>query len=103
MPLAQDLLPLSLEQEKKKHKNKQLIQRLTSHFMDVTNAQVVTRSPGFSASSEVLCVGWSMMLCQPTRGKAALTEGSSFTSKQQYDPHSRLDLCFLTESLKPIQ
>ncbi|XP_036620170.1 40S ribosomal protein S27-like [Trichosurus vulpecula] len=30
----------------------------------------------------VLDVGWSTVLCQPTKGKARLTEGCSFRRKQ---------------------
>ncbi|CAO2598955.1 40S ribosomal protein S27 [Lemmus lemmus] len=39
--------------------------------MDVNHAQTV-----------VLCVGCSTVLCQPTGGKARLTEGCSFRRKQ---------------------
>ncbi|XP_037004320.2 40S ribosomal protein S27-like [Artibeus jamaicensis] len=34
------------------------------------------------AQMVVLCVGCSTILCQPTRGKARLTEGCSFRRKQ---------------------
>ncbi|CAO2623961.1 40S ribosomal protein S27-like [Lemmus lemmus] len=71
MPLARDLLHPSLEDEKKKHKKKRLVQSPNSYFMDVNHAQTV-----------VLCVGCSTVLCQPTRGKARLTEGCSFRRKQ---------------------
>ncbi|CAO2640763.1 40S ribosomal protein S27-like [Lemmus lemmus] len=71
MPLARDLLHPSLEDEKKKHKKKRLVQSPNSYFMDVNHAQTV-----------VLCVGCSTVLCQPTGGKARLTEGCSFRRKQ---------------------
>ncbi|CAI9152459.1 unnamed protein product [Rangifer tarandus platyrhynchus] len=34
------------------------------------------------AQTVVLCVGCSSVLCQPTGGKATLTEGCSFRQKQ---------------------
>ncbi|XP_030788819.1 40S ribosomal protein S27-like [Rhinopithecus roxellana] len=34
------------------------------------------------AQTVVLCVGCSTVLCQPTGGKARLTEGCSFRRKQ---------------------
>uniref|UniRef100_A0A8C5NVV1 40S ribosomal protein S27-like n=1 Tax=Jaculus jaculus TaxID=51337 RepID=A0A8C5NVV1_JACJA len=70
MPLARDLLHPSLEEEKKKHKKKRLVPSPNSYFMDVKCPMVV------------LCVGRSTVLCQPTGGKARLTEGCSFRRKQ---------------------
>ncbi|NWR31980.1 RS27L protein, partial [Tachuris rubrigastra] len=79
--LAKDLVHPSLEDEKRKHKKKRLVQSPNSYFMDV-------KCPGkylkwcykittvFShAQTVVLCVGCSTVLCQPTGGKARLTEG----------------------------
>ncbi|CAO2594463.1 40S ribosomal protein S27 [Lemmus lemmus] len=71
MPLAKDLLHPSPEEEKRKHKKKRLVQSPNSYFMDVNHAQTV-----------VLSVGCSTVLCQPTGGKARLTEGCSFRRKQ---------------------
>ncbi|CAO2589040.1 40S ribosomal protein S27 [Lemmus lemmus] len=71
MPLAKDLLHPSPEEEKRKHKKKRLVQSPNSYFMDVNHAQMV-----------VLCIGCSTVLCQPTGGKARLTEGCSFRRKQ---------------------
>ncbi|CAO2634712.1 40S ribosomal protein S27 [Lemmus lemmus] len=70
MPLAKDLLHPSPEEEKRKHKKKRLVQSPNSYFMNVNHAQTV------------LCVGCSTVLCQPTGGKARLTEGCSFRRKQ---------------------
>ncbi|XP_013841913.1 40S ribosomal protein S27-like [Sus scrofa] len=75
MPLAKDLLHSSLEEEKKKHKKKCLVQSPNSCFMDV-------KCPGYykiamifnHAQQVVLCVGSSTELCHPTGGKARLTE-----------------------------
>uniref|UniRef100_A0A2K5IPT3 40S ribosomal protein S27 n=1 Tax=Colobus angolensis palliatus TaxID=336983 RepID=A0A2K5IPT3_COLAP len=67
MPLAKDLLHPSPEEEKRKHKKKRCY-KITTVF---SHAQMV-----------VLCVGCSTVLCQPTGGKARLTEGCSFRRKQ---------------------
>jgi small subunit ribosomal protein S27e len=94
-PLAVDLLNPSLEHEKRQHKLKRLVQSPNSYFMDV-------KCPGWSAScperftrshtyrpagcfaittvfshaqSVVLCGSCASVLCQPTGGKARLTEG----------------------------
>nr|XP_039318119.1 40S ribosomal protein S27-like [Saimiri boliviensis boliviensis] len=83
MPLARDLLHPSLEEEKKKHKKKRLVQSPNSYFMYV-------KCPGFHqitmvfshAQIAVLCVGCSTVLYQPTGGKARLKEGCSFRRKQ---------------------
>uniref|UniRef100_A0A2K5D7A8 40S ribosomal protein S27 n=1 Tax=Aotus nancymaae TaxID=37293 RepID=A0A2K5D7A8_AOTNA len=76
MPLAKDLLHPSPE-EKRKHKKKRLVQSPNSYFMDV-------KCPGCYKITTVfiLCVGCSTVLCQPTGGKARLTEGCSFRRKQ---------------------
>ncbi|NXL98978.1 RS27L protein, partial [Tyrannus savana] len=65
--LAKDLVHPSLEDEKRKHKKKLQCccfagcYKITTVF---SHAQTV-----------VLCVGCSTVLCQPTGGKARLTEG----------------------------
>ncbi|KAG2350650.1 hypothetical protein BDR05DRAFT_921899 [Suillus weaverae] len=84
-PLAIDLLNPSAEHERKQHKLKRLVQSPNSYFMDV-------KCPGASrcfaittvfshAQSVVLCGSCASVLCQPTGGKARLTEGSSFRRK----------------------
>ncbi|XP_032153117.1 40S ribosomal protein S27-like isoform X1 [Sapajus apella] len=75
MPLARDLLHPSLEEEKKKHKKKRLVQSPNSYFMDVKCPGCYKITTVFShAQTVVLCVGCSTVLCQPTGGKARLTE-----------------------------
>ncbi|KAM9585973.1 ribosomal protein eS27-like isoform 1-T1 [Trichechus inunguis] len=88
MPLARDLLHPSLEDEKKKHKKKRLVQSPNSYFMDVKCPGCYKITTVFShAQTVVLCVGCSTVLCQPTGGKARLTEGTrqllSLPAKQQ--------------------
>ncbi|EFB30272.1 hypothetical protein PANDA_020153, partial [Ailuropoda melanoleuca] len=74
--LARDLLHPSLEEEKKKHKKKRLVQSPNSYFMDVKCPGCYKITTVFShAQTVVLCVGCSTVLCQPTGGKARLTEG----------------------------
>ncbi|XP_021056876.1 40S ribosomal protein S27-like [Mus pahari] len=82
MPLTQFLLHPSPEEEKRKRKKKRLVQSPNSYFMDV-------KCPGYKitvvfshAQTVVLCVGCATVLCQPTGGKARLTEGCSFRRKQ---------------------
>ncbi|KAF8659242.1 hypothetical protein HU200_058649 [Digitaria exilis] len=59
-----DLLNPPAELEKLKHKKKRLVQSPNSFFMTV-----------------VVCPGCQTVLCQPTGGKARLTEGCSFRRK----------------------
>uniref|UniRef100_A0A8C9P7D1 40S ribosomal protein S27 n=1 Tax=Spermophilus dauricus TaxID=99837 RepID=A0A8C9P7D1_SPEDA len=92
MPLAKDLLHPSPEEEKRKHKKKCLVrkhkkkclvQSPNSYFMDVKCPGCYKITTVFShAQTVVLCVGCSTVLCQPTGGKARLTEGCSFRRKQ---------------------
>uniref|UniRef100_A0A8C5LCK9 40S ribosomal protein S27 n=3 Tax=Boreoeutheria TaxID=1437010 RepID=A0A8C5LCK9_JACJA len=75
--MARDLLHPSLEEEKKKHKKKRLVQSPNSYFMDVKCPGCYKITTVFShAQTVVLCVGCSTVLCQPTGGKARLTEGN---------------------------
>ncbi|CAO2604056.1 40S ribosomal protein S27 [Lemmus lemmus] len=67
MPFTKHLLHSCPEEEKRKHKKKNLVQSPNSYFMDVNYAQTV-----------VLSVSCSTVLSQPTGGKARLTEGCSF-------------------------
>merc|ERR1712076_145954 len=83
MPLARDLLHPTLEEEKRKSKLKRLVQSPNSYFMDVKCPGCYKITTVFShAQTVVLCVGCSTVLCQPTGGKARLTEGCSFRRKQ---------------------
>uniref|UniRef100_A0A667YX41 40S ribosomal protein S27 n=1 Tax=Myripristis murdjan TaxID=586833 RepID=A0A667YX41_9TELE len=76
MPLAKDLLHPSLDHERKQHKKKRLVQTPNSYFMDVKCPGCYKITTVFShAQTVVLCVGCSTVLCQPTGGKARLTEG----------------------------
>ncbi|XP_033074255.1 40S ribosomal protein S27-like [Trachypithecus francoisi] len=82
MPLAKDLLHPSPE-EKRKHKKKRLVQSSNSYFMDVKCPGCYKITMIFShAQTVVSCVGCSTVLCQPTGGKARLTEGCSFRKEQ---------------------
>ncbi|XP_032969587.1 40S ribosomal protein S27-like [Rhinolophus ferrumequinum] len=84
MPLARDLLHLSLEEEKKTHKKKWLVQSPNSYSMDVKCPGCYKITMVFSqVQTVVLCVGCSPVLCQPTGGKARLTEGCSCRRKQR--------------------
>uniref|UniRef100_A0A8W8NRX9 40S ribosomal protein S27 n=1 Tax=Magallana gigas TaxID=29159 RepID=A0A8W8NRX9_MAGGI len=77
MPLAKDLLHPSLEEEKRTCKLKRLVQSPNSYFMDVKCPGCYKITTVFShAQTVVLCVGCSTVLCQPTGGKARLTEGT---------------------------
>ncbi|XP_028819467.1 40S ribosomal protein S27.1 [Denticeps clupeoides] len=83
MPLAKDLLHPSPEEERRRHKKKRLVQSPNSYFMDVKCPGCYKITTVFShAQTVVLCVGCSTVLCQPTGGKARLTEGCSFRRKQ---------------------
>ncbi|KAH7946177.1 hypothetical protein HPB49_021079 [Dermacentor silvarum] len=75
MPLAKDLLNPSPEDERRKCKLKRLVQHPKSFFMDVKCPGCYKITTVFShAQTVVLCVGCSTVLCQPTGGRARLTE-----------------------------
>ncbi|XP_070314747.1 small ribosomal subunit protein eS27-like [Odocoileus virginianus] len=81
MPLTKDFLHPSPE-EKRKPK-KRLVQSPNSYFMAIKCPGCCNITTVFShAQTVVLCVGCSVVLCQPTGGKARLTEGCSFRRKQ---------------------
>ncbi|XP_062970139.1 small ribosomal subunit protein eS27-like [Cynocephalus volans] len=83
MPLDRDLLHPSLEEEKEKHKKKQLVHNPNSYFIDVKCPGCYKINMVFSHDQTVvLCVGCSTVLCQPTGRKARFTEGCSFRRKQ---------------------
>ncbi|XP_031402434.1 40S ribosomal protein S27-2-like [Punica granatum] len=72
-----DLLNPPAELEKRKHKLKRLVQTPNSFFMGCFNITTV-----FSHSQTVVvCGNCQTVLCQPTGGRARLTEGSSFRRK----------------------
>ncbi|KAI8978402.1 40S ribosomal protein S27 [Pilobolus umbonatus] len=82
MTLAVDLLNPSVEHEKRSHKLKRLVQSPNSYFMDVKCPGCLNISTVFShAQTVVLCSSCGTVLCQPTGGKARLTEGCSFRKK----------------------
>ncbi|OAA36655.1 Ribosomal protein S27e [Metarhizium rileyi] len=80
--LAIDLLNPSPAAEAKKHKLKTLVPAPRSFFMDVKCPGCFTITTVFShAQTVVICQGCTTVLCQPTGGKARLTEGCSFRRK----------------------
>ncbi|KAK9474988.1 40S ribosomal protein eS27 [Dipodascopsis tothii] len=82
MVLAQDLLNPSPAAELKKHKLKTLVSSPRSFFMDVKCPGCFNITIVFShAQTVVFCGSCSTVLCQPTGGKARLTEGCSFRRK----------------------
>lgn len=77
-----DLLHPPAELEKRKHKLKRLVQSPNSFFMDVKCQGCFSITTVFSHSQTVvLCGSCSTVLCQPTGGRARLTEGCSFRKK----------------------
>ena len=92
LQLFKDLLHPTLEEEKRKHKLKRLVQSPNSYFMDVKCPGCFKITTVFShAQTVVLCVSCSTVLCQPTGGRARLTEGiNSFIFTTNYS----LSCCF---------
>ncbi|CAF1004371.1 unnamed protein product [Brachionus calyciflorus] len=83
MPLNQDLLNPTPQEEKHKHKLKRLVQSPNSYFMDVKCPTCLKISTVFShAQSVVMCPGCNMVISTPTGGKARITSGCSFRRKQ---------------------
>merc|ERR1712141_565314 len=79
MPLFKDLAHPSIEEEKRLHKFSRLVPSPNSYFMDVKCPGCYKITTVFShAQTVVLCVSCSTVLCQPTGGRARLTEGCSF-------------------------
>ena len=77
-----DLLHPPRELEQRRHKLKRLVQTPNSFFMDVKCPGCFNITTVFShAQTVVICSGCSTVLCQPTGGKARLTEGCSFRKK----------------------
>ena len=80
--VAQDLLNPTRASEQQKHKLKRLVQSPNSYFMDVKCPGCFNIATVFShAQTAVLCGSCAVILCQPTGGKARLTEGCSFRKK----------------------
>ncbi|MBA0553441.1 hypothetical protein Goshw_026481, partial [Gossypium schwendimanii] len=86
-----DLLNPPAELEKKKHKLKRLVQSPNSFFMGISDSYsyglclcvlLFGRTTVFSHSQTVVvCGNCQTVLCQPTGGRARLTEGCSFRKK----------------------
>ncbi|RYR04665.1 hypothetical protein Ahy_B06g084443 [Arachis hypogaea] len=77
-----DLLNPPAELEKRKHKLKRLVQSPNSFFMDVKCQGCFNITTVFSHSQTVVvCGNCQTILCQPTGGRARLTEGCSFRKK----------------------
>nr|GMD50162.1 40S ribosomal protein S27-2 [Ipomoea batatas] len=82
LPNDVDLLNPPAELEKKKHKLKRLVQSPNSFFMDVKCQGCFNITTVFSHSQTVVvCGNCQTVLCQPTGGRARLTEGCSFRRK----------------------
>ena len=77
-----DLLHPPAEQEERTYKLKRLVQSPNSFFMDIKCPGCFQITTVFShAQTVVLCGNCNIMLCQPTGGKARLTEGCSYRKK----------------------
>merc|ERR1711865_268460 len=82
MPIDHDLLHPPAVFEKAQHKLKRLVQAPNSFFMDVKCPGCFQITTMFShAGTVVFCASCATVLCQPTGGKARLTEGCSFRRK----------------------
>ncbi|VFQ81366.1 unnamed protein product [Cuscuta campestris] len=82
LPNDTDLLHPSPEAEKRKHKLKRLVQSPNSFFMDVKCQGCFSITTVFSHShTVVVCGNCQMVLCQPTGGRARLSEGCAFRRK----------------------
>eukprot|EP00285_Hemiselmis_virescens_P015290 CAMPEP_0173389668 /NCGR_PEP_ID=MMETSP1356-20130122/12955_1 /TAXON_ID=77927 ORGANISM="Hemiselmis virescens, Strain PCC157" /NCGR_SAMPLE_ID=MMETSP1356 /ASSEMBLY_ACC=CAM_ASM_000847 /LENGTH=85 /DNA_ID=CAMNT_0014346889 /DNA_START=73 /DNA_END=330 /DNA_ORIENTATION=+ len=80
--LEDDLLNPNMANEKRKHKMKRLVPTPNSYFMDVKCPGCFNITTVFShAQTVVVCGNCNTVLCQPTGGKARLTEGCSFRRK----------------------
>lgn len=82
MVLAVDILHPSAKSELQKNKLKTLVPGPRSFFMDVRCQGCLQMTTVFShAQTVVTCGSCAAVLCQPTGGKAKLTEGSAFRPK----------------------
>lgn len=83
MPITYDLLHPPRHLEKRKHKFQRLVPCPNSYFMDVKCPGCFAITTVFShAQTVVTCQGCNTVLCQPTGGKARLTEGCGFRLKR---------------------
>merc|ERR1712187_959380 len=77
-----DLLNPTPEIDARTHKLKRLVQTPNSYFMDIKCPGCFQITTVFShAQTVVMCSGCNMHLCEPTGGKARLTEGCSYRKK----------------------
>ncbi|KAI8804963.1 40S ribosomal protein S27 [Cladochytrium replicatum] len=82
MTLAVDLLNPLESSERRSHKLKRLVQSPNSYFMDVKCPGCMNVTTVFShAQTVVLCGSCATVLCQPTGGRARLTEGCRIRKK----------------------
>ncbi|GAA0142781.1 ribosomal protein [Lithospermum erythrorhizon] len=82
LPNDIDLLNPPADIEKRKHKLKRLVPSPNSFFMDVKCQGCFNITTVFSHSQTVVvCGNCQSVLCQPTGGRARLTEGCSFRRK----------------------
>ncbi|WVQ77750.1 40S ribosomal protein S27 [Cryptococcus sp. DSM 104548] len=80
--LAVDLVNQPASVQARTHKLKKIVPEPNSFFMDVKCPGCFAITTVFShASTVVQCQGCATALCQPTGGKAKLTEGCSFRRK----------------------
>ena len=80
--LVKDLLNPDPRTEKRRHKKKRLVQSPNSFFLDVRCPNCYAITTVFShAQTMVMCPGCATLICQPTGGKARITEGCSFRPK----------------------
>jgi small subunit ribosomal protein S27e len=80
--MPRDLLHPDPEEELLKHKLKRLVQAPNSFFMDIKCPNCFQITTVFShAQTIVSCQGCNMHLCEPTGGKARLTDGCSYRKK----------------------
>ncbi|KAK4387917.1 40S ribosomal protein S27-2 [Sesamum angolense] len=99
-----DLLNPPAELEKRKHKLKRLVQSPNSFFMDVKCQGCFNITTVFSHSQTVVvCGNCQTVLCQPTGGRARLTEGCSFRRKvythyQNEQPWQQMWITMLKDS-----
>ncbi|XP_004289542.1 PREDICTED: 40S ribosomal protein S27-2-like [Fragaria vesca subsp. vesca] len=76
-----DLLHPPVDLEKRKHKLKRLLLTPNSFFMFYSCTGCFNITTVFSHSQTVVCGNCQTVLCQPTGGRARLTEGCSFRKK----------------------
>jgi len=80
--MPRDLLYPSPEEEARIHKLKRLVQSPNSFFMDIKCPGCFQITTVFShAQTVVMCGNCNIHLCEPTGGKARLTEGCSYRKK----------------------